>query len=836
MMAAAALRQTFTSLGYKAANVIRDYRFAAVHLEGAPVVAMDAAVFFDEPPSYRNAAIGIVRASDEEAPAAIEARRSLGAPFFIAIDNSRVSAWVVVPDGVRKVDAARADEWEIFVAAHRAKWEAQAVRRAKAVQLRVLDRQQLLFDPSVVYTIQGQVQRALSELLEGLLQRFVSPGKSQLSMEQDYRILFPLVFRMLAAKILFDREDARTAGVDPSDVKAVVDFVNRLYSLPTLSLRWTKAELTQLQAAWQMLRAGLYVRNIAADDLAFVYENALITPETRRDFGTHSTPASVAEYMVRSLDLPADAELQKLRVYEPFAGSCVFLTAAMRRFKELLPPGWSTATQHQHLVSYFAASELDQFACEIARLSLILADYPNANGWLVHNEDLFDGASLDRRLAVADVVLCNPPFESFDLDAQARSTAGSVHKPVEALSRFLNARPRFLGVVMPDGFGSHHKYRDLVGKVLATYKDVELLTLPEGTFAHASVGAVALIAQNRREPQDAGPSSVRRAIIRRQDLAAFERNLQPSAVTQALVPRTAAPGLQLLDPLQQLWEYLNSAPKLGEVADIHRGIEWDGDQSLASTSRPGKGKKAGLHRIRDSLTQFRVLDPVYLNVTEGTLRRGAAITSWHLPKVVCSAVRLSRGPWRLAAAVDTRGLYLSQQFFGIWPKISGDGLGVLEAIAAVLNSPLANAFSSTHDPDKRLRVSVINRLPLPVSLDVSTLQRLIAEYADLASREGPLFGATSQQLSDALMAIDAAVLAAYDLPPKLEKALLAYVGSSGRPCGHRFDPYPGLDQPGAIPLKQRLTLRSVHVPLSQSAWARILAPLPEDMGDIFEAV
>lgn len=836
MIATTALRETFLSLGYKAGHIHMDYRFAAVHVGGSPVVSADAAVFFDEPPSYRNAAIGVVHTDAQSAREAIQARRSLGAPFFIAIDSNQVSAWVVAPDGARKVGAAPASDWDSFVAAHKVHWEAQAVRRAKAVQLREPSRQHLLFDPSVVYAIQGQAQRALSELLEGFLERFASPAKSQLSLEHDYRILFPLVFRMLAAKILFDREDARTAGVDREDAQSVVEFVNRLYSLPELSLRWTKVERAQLQAAWQALLGGLYVRNIAADDLAFVYENTLITPETRREFGTHSTPASVAEYIVRSLDLPQGEELQKLRVYEPFAGSCVFLTAAMRRFKELLPSNWSPATQHRHLVRHFAASELDQFACEIARLSLILADYPNANGWHIHNEDLFDGVSLDTRLACADVVLCNPPFESFEVGAPVRSTVASVHKPVEALTRFLAARPRYLGVVLPDGFGSHQKYRDVLSQVLACYRNVELVALPENCFSHATVGAVALIAQDPRTLDDVGPTAVRKSIIHRQDFAAFERHLKTSATSQAEVPLNQSASLQLLDPLHEVWEYLSASPKLGEVATVHRGIEWDDDQSSASASRPGKGKKAGLHRIRDSLAQFRVLDHVYLDVTEGSLRRGAGIASWHLPKVVCSAVRLSRGPWRLAAAVDMDGLYLSQQFFGIWPKQPETGPGALEAIAAILNSPLANAYSATHDPDKRLRVSTMDKLPLPRSLDVPTLRSLIAQYIDLASQDGPLFGGTGSQLSEALMAIDAAVLAAYDLPPRLEKALLAYVGSDGRPCGHSFERYPGLDEQGAIALRQRLMLRSQHVPLARSAWAQLLAPLPEPAADVFEAV
>lgn len=837
MIAASVLRQTFTALGYKSTHIVTDYRFAAVDQYDAPVVATNAAVFYDEPPSYRNAAIGLVDVPHgEDAGAAIEQRRALGAPFFIALSGNTVSAWVVAPEGVRQVGSGEARHWESFVADHKAKWEAQAVRRAKAIKLREPSGLQLLFDPSVVYALQGQVQRALSDLLERFLARFETAGASQLSIDNDYRVLFPLVFRMLAAKILFDREDRRIADVDRQDAKAVVDFVSDLYSLPPLSLRWTRDQREQLGAAWQTLLDGLYVRNIAADDLAFVYENTLITPETRRDFGTHSTPAAIAEYVVRSLDLPTGDDLQRVRVYEPFAGSCVFLTAAMRRFKELLPQDWTAAVQHKHLVSRFAASEIDQFACEIARLSLILADYPNANGWHIHHEDLFDGSSLTRRLSEADIVLCNPPFEAIDSDSPAYANLSSVHKPIAVFNQFLEATPRYLGVVMPQGFSSHKKYQALVAKLLQRYKDVELLALPENTFTHATVGAVVVIAQNPRAVGPDGLTTLRQTSVHRREFAAFERNLQPSTIEVAQIDARAAPALQLLDPLREVWEFLREHPRLGDVAHIHRGVEWTIDQSQVSSSRPGKGKKPGLHRLRESIAQFRILGHVYLEAREEYQRRTAWQLPWELPKVVCNAIRMSRNSWRLAAVVDTTGLLLSQQFFGIWPKDKAAGPAALDAITAVLNSPVANAFSRAHDPEKGLRISVMSQLPLPAALDDPGLHGLIAEYAQLASQVGPLFGGGASRLSELLMAIDAAVLAAYDLPPRIEKALLAHVRSDGRPCGHDFEPYPGVDDPGAIPLRQRLALRGQRVPLSQSVWTKILAPLPDDVADVFDLV
>lgn len=836
MIGSAVLRQTFTSLGYKPGNVLSNYRFAAVNLQGAPVRSADAAVFFDEPPSYRNAAIGVVNVPvGQDTALAISERRSLGAPFFIVVDAQGLSAWVLSTDGAVKVASAGAGEWDSFISEHGAKWSAQAVRRAKAVQVRVPSSQQLLFNPAVIYTIQTQVHEALSDLLKRFLEAFEKSGKSLLSLEHDYRVLFPLVFRLLAAKILFDREDKRIAGVSRDDVRAVIEFVSNLYSLPVLGLKWTKPIQSQLHSAWQTLLNGLFVCNIAADDLAFIYENTLISPETRRYFGTHSTPSAVAEYVVRSFDLPAGEALQTLHVYEPFAGSCVFLTAAMRRFKELLPIEWTPATQHRHLIAHFAASELDQFACEIARLSLILADYPNANGWHIHNEDLFDGLALKRRIAQADIVLCNPPFEDFEIDSPSRSTASSVHKPVEVLTGFLTSPPAFLGVVMPHGFSSHKKYRALVDKAFSLYQDIEILTLPENTFAHATVGAVVLVAQKLRAEHDQNPTTLRKASVKRSDFSGFKASLQPSQVEIATLSPLGRPGVNLLDPLREIWEYLADCPRLGEVTHIHRGLEWNMDQRGASSPRPGKGLKPGLHRLKNSLAQFRVLDQVYLEIRDEYLRGGAAQLPWDQPKIICNAIRLTRGPWRLAAAVDTHGLRLSQQFFGMWFQNPLASPHDLDALAAVLNSPLANAYSFTQDPEKGLRVSVMAQLPLPKTLRALALQSLISEYRQLASEDGPLFGGSTSRLSELLMAIDATVLAAYDLPPRLEKALVDFVGSKGRPCNHAFDEYPGAGDPAAIPLATRLAIGHRRVPITSSAWSKILAPLPDDVADVFES-
>lgn len=830
------LRTSLTRLGYRATDVYQGFRFAAVDLPARPVREVDAAAFWDGPASYRTAALGIVRtAVGETSRDTVEATRSLGAPFLVVIEGDEASMWTYTATGATKLNSTSASQWQTLLA-DRAKFGPGPIRQLKALQVREdAPSTGLLFDPRNLYAIQANTQLALDDMLTQFLSHFdearVTTG--QLSLQTHYEVLFPLVFRLLAGKILIDRGDSLMASVDPDDPRQVVATVESLYSLPTQRLQWTKIRVAQLSSAWLTLREGLYVRNVAADDLAFVYENTLITPETRKAFGTHSTPYSAADYVIRSLRLPEGNASARLRVYEPFAGACVFLTAALRRFKELFPQSWSVAKVHEHLVNHFVASEIDPFASEIARLALILADYPNHNGWRITQENLFESGRLAERVSQCDVLLCNPPFEDFDEPLSDLS----IHKPVVLLDAIVKTPPAFVGVVMPSGFSSHKVYREHIRRICEIYGDVEVMQLPEGVFRHASIGAEILIAQCRRDEEarrtdTCGETTLRKSVVRRSDWPRFTQTLQTSGSDMVLVNPHTSPGLVALRPLRHIWDYLAESPVLGSVAELHRGLEWTTDQSEASRLTATQGFRPGLHRVSDCLTQFEVKQTVYLDAREINLRGGAIKYAWSKPKIICNAARTSRGPWRLAAAIDSNGLIASQQFFGIWMHETAESSLSLVELCAILNSPLANAFSYVHDQERRFRVEVMQKIPLPQIRISREIESLVAEFVTASEGDdGPLFSSRPKSAQDILMEIDALVLKAYDLPPRLERELLRFMGEGQRPSRVDFRGYPGTgSEDAAISLHKRLAMSTADM---RTAWRTLMEPLPKRVAGVF---
>lgn len=843
MISTHALKRSLLNLGYRAADVLQDYRFAALDEPGYAVQQVDVVAFLDSPASYRNAAIAIVRSDGAGQAEAVARHRSLGAPYLIALARETASAWTYTATGPTKLRETPLANWQTLLSQEPELLRPQAVRDIKASRLRVEAGGQLsLFDPRTLFLVQAQTQRAVHELLESFIDHFAADDTRALVMKRDFAVLFPLVFRMLAAKILLDRGDMHDAPVDLEHALSVHAYVEELYSLPELAIRWNAQKRKQLDTAWDGLRHGLFVRNVAAEDLAFVYENTLISPSVRRSMGTHRTPACVAEYVIRSFDLPHGEEAAQLSVYEPFAGSCVFLTSALARFKELLPTAWSTRKTHQHLVQRFQASELDPFAAELARLSLILADYPNHNGWRIQHEDVFAQGMLTKRASIAQVTVCNPPFEDFPKAEQQADI--SVHKPIAALEAILDAKPAYLGIVMPDGFGTHKKYARLVDRVLRIYTDVEILELPEGAFRKASVGAVVLIAQRLREQsiETSGATQLRRSVIDRAGWQKFQQTLQPSNSRTLVVDVAKAPGVSGLRPLADVWEQLRENPRLGAIAELHRGLEWSGDQTLASRSHPAPGFRKGLHQIAGSLQQFEILQTAYLDCRPSKLRRRAIDYPWHKPKIICNAVRMSREPWRLAAAIDLTGLVVSQQYFGVWLKATTDDGGhavatpSLVELACILNSPVANAYSYCHDSARRLRVDTMEGLPLPPVPLANIVGGLVREYLDLSKDDevGPLFSRSGRTAREVLLEIDAAVLAAYDLPPRLERELLRFFAATPRPLQCDWEGYPGLgDSEGALPLQRRIALKEAA---QHRHWLEAITALPNDVADVFDKV
>jgi hypothetical protein len=799
MSALASIEQCLRGLGYEAGALHRAYSFADVLDPAAETRTVALAAFTQTPESFRSAAFGVVEDAPDSA-AAVMANRALGAPIFFSIDGDDVGVWAVgARTAPRLLERLPVDQLPALFARRRDSWTPQAIHRAKALGL---PRGPVQFDfidlgllPAIEQEVQLKLHRTMAEVLDLLL-----PSQSAGDRE---KAAFRLTFRLLAAKILIDREHPAAAGWAQEDVTAVLDGIQGYYGLGLLGTDVAAVAADDIAAAWARLRQSISLRNISSDSLAFVYENTLVTADTRKLFGTHSTPRPVAEYVLSRIDL-SRCDPAKVRIAEPFAGAGIFLVAALRELRGLLPPEWPAAERHQFLVERLAGAELDGFACEVATLSLILADYPNANGWHVRSTDLFKTGALEAFLKDTTLILCNPPFEDFTAEERVdypEAFAISPSKAMVALHAAIDACPEALGFVLPRGVLQQKQYRKLRTRLAAGYGRIELVSLPDRIFEKATYPCALVMATERRSTDITKPVRLNAKTVADADR---ERFLAEGAITSERKSIRAAPdGSLWLGELDALWAYLSDAPQLGSAADIGRGLQWR-SQRAGVFDEPGPLREQGIYKPADSLRPFHLMNPVWLSTDPDLSHRlGPLSRSWEKPKVLINNQRSSRGPWRLSAAADTTGLLASQQFTGIWP--TGE-LGV-DALAAILNGPLANAYVTEHSTDHDFTNVMLASMPFPRKLDRAALGEAVREYQAvlLEKLHTALPVDCDARLSRLLVWIDALVLDGYDLPPRLERQLFDYFEGRERPVLHEFRGWLPGDLKGYAPLFEWLT-------------------------------
>lgn len=780
-------RNTLLEIGYRDDLLRANYRFADVFADDA-LRYIDLAAFAQDPPSYRNSCLGIA-VLPTSASNVVAHYRALGAPQVISLqpDAGTVTRWKVIASGnpelQERVDATHLGN---MIRAHSTEWSPNNILRAKSIAFRFEPVQLDFYDIGLIPELEGIVHQKLDRLLRDVIASCKALYSERHAVEPNYDSLFRLIFRLIAAKLLADRQH-RGPWVN-NDVRSVIRAVETYYfgnEQPETILQ----DITVQSFAWERIRQAFHFQNISVEALAYVYENTFVTPENRRKQDIHATPFEVAEYLVSRLPFE-DLEPDERTVFEPFSGHAPFLIAALGRLRALPDLTLDGAERHRYLVRMLSGMEIDSFAREVARYSLILADYPNPDGWRIRLDDAFTSPEFDRYLAQANIVLCNPPFGDFSEEQRRNLPVQASNRAVEALRRVLERPPKILGFVLPRVSVNGQSYRDSTQRIKEHYDVVELIGLPKNVFRYSNIETVLVIAHG----QGRLAKSWRTALIERSDYSNFKRTGTPTWEIQT-VPSQANTAHQALwrTPLDTVWQKLSDLQRLGQIAEIHRGIEYNvpfnANIDRLTSDVPKVGFEPGLVNVTDGFEPYVVRSHAYLNMDPALIRRAFGLL-WQKPKVIAYHHHLSVGRWTIAGAVDMSGLRCYQNFLGIWPL---EGVR-LEALAAVLNGPVANAFISSNRTSRHNQVRTLREVPVPIfsAAQLRSIISLVQEYISYRSQlmlEPERHEFFMPLLHDVASQIDLQVLAAYDLTPELERAVLGYFEGYERPWLPSFEYY-----------------------------------------------
>jgi hypothetical protein len=804
----ATLRSHIENCGYVGDRLKPDYSF------GAGSVAL--AGFIGKPWDARSACLAVVDATSDSRLAA-HACIEFGAPTALVCRGDSLDWWQLSITGPREPKTIRATEVDGFFRTHAAQLKPENIYAAKLHRPVSAGVQMQFVDVGLMPALERKAGEALNRLVSQAIRMLMDDLGSKVRSHAHEEGVYKSVFWMLAAKLLSEKGVRGFKSLDLNNVDDVFKIVGEHYKeardCPPGDKTWKPAlsGVAATIAGWGSLG------NISAESLAYLYETSLIDgpkskpdqkkgtvrPDVRKTLGIHSTPSILVDHMLSQLWPLIDSNrLADQRVFEPACGHAAFLTAAMRDIRN-----WSrmddSANRHNYLRERVRGVELDPFAVEIAKLSLTLADVPHGNTWQIETGDMFEPGVLRDAARWATVVLSNPPYEDFGKTGANRwlksdEPVTAQTKAVEMLKRVVpNLAPgAVFGFVLPQGTLYDREAKQLRSDLLESCEVAEISLFEDKLFSVADHEACILL--GRRKQGKALVSTVMYRRVRNRDMDNFKGALHFSREDK-LTPDELGRGkdVSLYEPdLRDVWQHLESVAPLSEAFDVQKGFEFFKEsvlrerKLLASAERPGWMPVA--LKASDGYSVWEPPIAGWLNYGPKTYRARGGGAKPGVPQVILNYARLDRDSWRLQAVMDDVGIAVSSRFLVFRPTSGAVSRMVLWA---VLNSPVGSAYFDSWTSKRELppRNWLVMPLPTPSTSQTAEIEAAAAAYLKLAMKTKGFMVLTPDDISirQALIALDAAVLRLYDLPPSLERQLLAIFDGVERPgVGCAFRGYP----------------------------------------------
>jgi hypothetical protein len=707
----------------------------------------------------------------------------LGAPVFFVCCEGQMQWWRQGVGNPQYLDTVSASELPRFFQEHRQSLAPHAIYRAKT-RGRFESAYQLSFvDAGLMPLVEGEIGKALSNLVERVILEIRNHLKPQEMTATLSRWLFQSAFWLLAAKILRDKNVPTFRSLDLVNIDEVFSHVATHYGTSSYQPIHGQQAREALTAAAHSFSQFSHLGHVTTESLSYVYENTLISKATRVQLGIHSTPSYLVDYIVwRLAPWIEEIVLERRHVVEPACGYPAFLVSAMRLLKDLHP----VSASQQYLRQHLHGIDIDNFAIELARLALTLADIPNPDGWDVRQDDMFMSDTLERLADKAMVLLANPPFENFrqtDRDHYARQ--GVIHtylnKTAELLHRVLHRlHPgAVFGVVIPQGLLQSKNTSDLRALIAREFEIAEICLFPDKIFMFSDMESAILLGRKLSQPGKV-VGRVRYRRVREPDTERFKRFY--TATTERWFPQTrfiasAHTSFQVPE-LEEVWEWCRHLPPLARFVEIGKGLEYKGKDLPADAHTFSRfqfpGAVRGFARVTPDLRIDSQPSELWMNVDPTIIRRPGTGTTTGVPQVLLNYARVSRSPWRLKAVMDREGHAVTSRFLTLRPFAKSCPL---EFLWGLCNSPFANAYVYTHTEKRDVLTGMIRAMPVPHTSD-SKIQRIVEavhKYFEVVapSERERLTPAFDQNTACRLLQhVDAEILRLYDLPPRLERQLL----------------------------------------------------------------
>ncbi len=596
--------------------------------------------------------------------------RAFGSPVIFIVQNGITLAWHNTGSRLILKDKFNTEQLSNIITANKEIWKPDEMIRAKTGFKKPGPRQIDFIDLGLMPALEKAASQKLDSVIREVLHA-VEQEHLHKKIKFDAHKIFQILFRFLTAKLIQDSNIPQSKEIDFSFPEQTLKIVSGYYGSSEKPLIKDIPE-SILNCISDDISDIFSFKNISVDTLTYIYENTFVSEKSRKEMGIHSTPPYLAEYVLSQLPIE-ELPRRYWNFLDPTCGHGIFLIAAMRRIRELLPPDWSGKQRHKFFVDKLHGIEIDAFSTEVARMCLMLADFPESNSWDLNHADVFSENILEQSAAKSTILIGNPPFEKLIINGTEKP------KPAYLLSRALPSlsQANMIGMVLPRSFLDGNDYRDERSLFLRDFEVLSITALPDKIFLHSDAETAVVIARK----------NIKRGV---------------------------------------------TYTKYKEVKDHHKE-KFD----KVVQEKPFDESKPGIYHVTDGFMTFVANDTIYFDTDTKLRRKqamGAWDLDWDRPKVVVPAAPTSRGPWRYAAAIDKDNRIVSRRFYAVWQKKLSLSI---ELLAALLNSPLSQLYVYAHTSKRDIPARVYRAIPVPRNIEKADLliQSLVNRYIDIQATD-----------------------------------------------------------------------------------------------------
>ncbi|MCT4593934.1 MAG: N-6 DNA methylase [Anaeromicrobium sp.] len=709
------IKDCLNEVGYNNEKIIDNY----------PVTVQDKVIYFDfvafghdKVQDTSTSCIAVKFCSNEqEENQAVDDTKYSAAPILIVPKKSGVNIWKI--DVEKKSDniwELQYDELGEYFAQNRVKFNSDKIVSSKQ------DYEQMtFFNAGNLFKFASKINcKLLGEEFKNAI--YNARKKINIDNEEQVMDLTSITMHIIAAKILNDK---LLLGKRYDDIHEIINRLSNQYSDYFNKENLYKYGIELIDIIYNSFKQSVSYRSIDNRILGSFYENTLFesneakNKKMKRELGIYYTPTSIVNNMLKTMPIEFINYKERF-VLDGSCGSGSMLIGTYKRLIELLPKKMKDELKHKYLTDMILGIDIDRFACEVARLEMLLISIPYGNGWKIKNSDF---TVINNMKVTPNIIIANPPYQEKRSGKQLEKATGFLDKYIDLLSD-----DGIIGIVMPEGFLENNSGRDTRLKLLTNIDIYEIWSLPKGIFDTNNCATVVIIGRKVKKGSLIDtPIKIRivnknlSSITKFKSQGIFDFDFVYSSQKDLISNKNYK---IIFSPVDTIIRKIESNKKICDFVDYTQGIQipFKYDYPLVSDGyKEGYSKflrnarlgfdKYKIEWLKQEQSKYLKYDPhnIINREFKGLRLRERKRNLLEGVKVIFHMNSTPGTFWRTKAAIDREGIYPSHSFWCFVPK---DNRISLEIIVALMNSKIINLYLG--NKNRALNIKSDNFLNVPV--------------------------------------------------------------------------------------------------------------------------